>query len=133
MELLESPHKHTNAIRRHGGHFRQYVENGPRRPQGLPRHLVKVREGNNETVHYFHTEEDLAKFGVDNPDLKLFGEEESDTTMIEKTKNGQTRRARLVELHESKAIAELLNKLAKKGLSVEHYAAQDKPLFELIE
>jgi DNA gyrase subunit B len=26
-----------------------------------------------------------------------------------------------------------MGKLARKGLSVEHYAAQDKPLFELIE
>ena len=32
-----------------------------------------------------------------------------------------------------KAIGELLDKLAKKGLAVDHYAAQDKPLFELIE
>jgi len=38
-----------------------------------------------------------------------------------------------VELHESKAIAELLAKLSRKGLSVDHYSAQDKPLFELLE
>jgi len=38
-----------------------------------------------------------------------------------------------VELHESKAIADLLEKLARKGLNVEHYSAQDQPLFELIE
>ena len=38
-----------------------------------------------------------------------------------------------MELHESKAIRELLGKLDKKGLNVEHYSAQDKPLFELIE
>src|ERR1035441_7073087 len=37
------------------------------------------------------------------------------------------------ELRMSKAIAELLAKLANKGLSVEHYSAQDKPLFEVIE
>ena len=48
-------------------------------------------------------------------------------------KNGPTRRARHVDIHESKAIAELLSKLSKKGFNVEHYAAQDKPLFELIE
>ncbi len=34
---------------------------------------------------------------------------------------------------ESKAIAELLNNLSKKGLDVAHYAAQDNPLIELIE
>ena len=100
---------------------------------------MKVRDGNNETVHYFHTEAELGKFGADNPDLKLFGDE-GDTALLEKPaekekapKNGNIRRARHVELHESKAIAELLGKLEKKGLNVEHYSAQDQPLFELIE
>ncbi len=38
-----------------------------------------------------------------------------------------------MELHESKTVDDLLVKLSKKGLNVEHYAAQDKPLFEVIE
>ncbi len=68
--------------------------------------------------------------------MKLFGEE-TDTTLLEKgdktARNGNTRRARHVELHESKAIMELLGQLERKGLNVEHYSAQDHPLFELIE
>ena len=49
-------------------------------------------------------------------------------------KDGPTRRAQLSDLHlESKAIGDLLGKLSKKGLTVDHYSAQDKPLFELIE
>ena len=48
-------------------------------------------------------------------------------------KNGPQRRARHVELHESKAIEELLAKLSAKGLNVDHYSAQDQPLFELVE
>jgi DNA gyrase subunit B len=137
LELLESLDKLANAIKRHGGDFADYVEHRHGKTQELPRHLVKVRAGNDETVQYFHTEEELAKFGAKNPDLKLFGDEESDTSLIEKSKsdskNGQTRRARHVELHESKAIAELLGRLAKKGLSVEHYAGQNEPLFEIHE
>ncbi|MEW6157509.1 MAG: DNA gyrase subunit B, partial [Verrucomicrobiota bacterium] len=58
-------------------------------------------------------------------------EEETETSL--ERKNGHTRRARHVELHESKAIGELLAKLSRKGLNVEHYSAQDQPLFELIE
>jgi len=133
LELLESLDKYANALRRHGGDFATYVEQRHPKSHELPRHLVKVRQGNDETVHYFHTEQELAKFGSKNPDLRLFGEEESDTSLLEKAKNGHTRRARHVELHESKAIADLLTKLAKKGLSVDHYSAQDNPLFELIE
>ncbi|MDB6124372.1 MAG: gyrase subunit [Pedosphaera sp.] len=133
LELLESLDKYAKAIRRHGGDFSDYVEHRDKKTGELPRHLVKVRSGNDETVHYFHIEEELAKFGRENTDLKLFGDQESDTEMIEKSKTGPSRRARHIELHESKAIGELLSKLSKKGLSVEHYSAQDKPLFELIE
>ena len=133
LELLATLDKYVVALRRHGGDFGDYVEHRQKKTHQLPRHLVKVRDGNDESVHYFHTEEELAKFGAANPDLKLFGEAESDTAIIEKAKSGNIRRARHVELHESKAIAELLGKLEKKGLNVEHYSAQDKPLFELIE
>ena len=133
LELLESLDKYANALRRHSGDFATYVEQRHPTTHELPRHLVKVRDGNDETVCYFHSEEDLEEFGSKNPDLRLFGEEESDTSLLEKAKNGHTRRARHVELHESKAIGDLLAKLAIKGLSVEHYSAQDKPLFEVIE
>jgi DNA gyrase subunit B len=133
LELLESLDKYALALRRHGGDFADYVEHRRENTHELPRHLVKIRDGNEETVRYFQTEEELEKFGTENPDLRLFGDEESDTSLFEKARNGHTRRARHVELHESKAIADLLAKLAKKGFSVEHYSAQDHPLFEVIE
>ena len=133
LELLEMLDKYATALRRHGGDFGDYVERRDPKTHELPRHLVKVRDGNEESVHYFHTEEELAKFGAENPDLRLFGAEEAENVEREKAKSGNTRRARHVELHESKAIRELLGKLDKKGLNVEHYSAQDKPLFELIE
>lgn len=132
LEMLVSLDKYASGLKRHGGDFGDYVESLDPKTHQLPRHLVKVRDGNNESVHYFHTEEELAKFGAANPDLKLFGVEETEAT-AEKAKGGNTRRARHVELHESKAIDDLLVKLNKKGLNVEHYAAQDKPLFEVIE
>ena len=133
LELLEALDKYARAIRRHGGDFSDYIEHRNKETGEGPRHLVKVRSGNDETVHYFHGEEEFAAFGAANPDLRLFGEEEAEGETGEKTKGNTTRRARHVELHESKAIAELLGKIGRKGLSVEHYSGQDKPLFELIE
>jgi DNA gyrase subunit B len=135
LELLESLDKYVQALRRHGGDFGDYLERRHKTTHELPRHLVKVRDGNEETVHYFHTEEELREFGAANTDLKLFGEE-SDTTLIErgeKPRNGNIRRAKHVQLHESKSIMELLAQLERKGLNVEHYSAQDHPLYELIE
>jgi DNA gyrase subunit B len=132
LELLESVDKYVSGLRRHGGDFGDYLEHRDPKSQELPKHLVKVREGNEERTHYFHTEAELKGFSDENPDLGLFGDEETEVVTAEK-KNGHSRRARHVELHESKAVRELLSKLAKKGLDVAHYSAQDHPLFELVE
>ena len=135
LGLLEELDKFANGIRRKGGDFAAYLEHRNPATQELPQHLVKIRSGNEEAVSYFGTNEDLARFDEANPDLHLglSGEEENDTATVEKARNGSTRRARHEELYESHAIRELLEKLAHKGLRVEHYSAQDQPLFELLE
>ncbi|MDG1893002.1 MAG: DNA topoisomerase (ATP-hydrolyzing) subunit B [Verrucomicrobiota bacterium] len=132
LALLSSLDKFAHAIHRHGGDFADYLEEKSTKGS-LPRHLVKIRAGNEEHTHYFGNEEDLAQFGKDNVDLGLFGEESFEEPETDKARNRLTRRARHVELHESKAIEKLLGQLTEKGLNVEHYTAQDQPLFELIE
>ena len=90
----------------------------------------------------------LAIFGLDIRDVGLFGEDEEvvagnetgseDESPVKngrnsKKKEGPRRRALHVELHEHTAIEEILSKLNRKGLSVDHYSAQDEPLFEIIQ
>ncbi len=130
LELLISLDKYARSIKRHGGDFAQYVEQ--RKKSGeLPTHLIKVRDGNEEAVHYFHSDTELAKFAKNNADLNLFGDPSEDS--VKPAKNGTARRALHVELHESKPVQDLLGKLSRKGLPVDHYEAQDKPLFDLVE
>ncbi len=127
LELLEALDRHATYIRRQGGDFADFVEKRSAHGE-FPACLVKVREGNNETVHYFVSNADFEQFKSAHPEL--FGGD----TDVERRKDGPIRRAKVADLHhESKAVAELIGKLSRKGLSVEHYAAQDKPLFELIE
>src|SRR5438093_8804577 len=128
LELLEALDKYASGLRRKGGDFATYLDHRDAETHELPQHLVKIRQGNEETVHYFLSREDLAAFRQENSDLNLglSGEKESDTSVIEKSRNGTTRRARHEELYESAAIKELLEKLARKGLSIDHYSAQDK-------
>ena len=149
LELLQSLDKFAGAIRRHGGNFTEYLEQRDSKKKTLPSHMVRIWEGNDEVVHYFQTEKALANFGKDNLDLGLFGEDEEEEvtaneTSVEdeaptnsgrksKKKEGPRRRARHVELHEHTAIEEILSKLNRKGLSVDHYSAQDEPLFEIIQ
>jgi DNA gyrase subunit B len=52
---------------------------------------------------------------------------------VAKSNGANRRRGKLVELHESTTIQKIMGELARKGLQVEHYAAADKPIFELIE
>src|SRR5262249_31368756 len=127
LELLEALDKHATYIRKQGGDFADFVEQ--RSPRGeFPEHMIKVREGNHETVQYFVTNDEVEQFKAARPEL--FGGD----TEVDRRKDGPVRRAKYSDLHhESKAIAELMTRLARKGLSVEHYAAQDKPLFELVE
>ena len=129
LGLLETLDKHATYIKRLGGDFADYIEK--RAANGdFPAHLVKIREGNNETVHYFVTGDELERFKLTQPDL--FNPESEETST--KKKDGPIRRQTTNEIHhESKAISDLLGKLSKKGLEVNHYAAQDKPLFELVE
>jgi len=135
LDLLTTLNRYAEALRRHGGNFTDYVEQRDSKNNTLPKHLVKIRDGNDESVHYFHTEEQLRRFAEENPDLGLYDDMPvtAATETEPKSKTANTRRATHIELHEHASIAQLLNQLDRKGLSIEHYSAQDKPLFELKE
>ena len=144
MELLDRLEKSSDAVRRLGGDFEAYLH--ARSPEGvLPSYLVVIRSGNEETVEYFHNETDLRDFTAKNIDLNLFDAEPSEGengesgtgAVVEKVakadKNPRRRRARLVEIHQSKSIEKLMGELNKKGFKIEHYADSKSPLFHLID
>src|SRR5467141_3825712 len=141
LESLEKLAKLSEAVRRHGGDFEAYLEERNAKSGKLPTYLVKVREGNEETVHYFHDEKAVRKFHESNLDLNLFDTQIEQELLplgdvqvpTAKSNGGVRRRAKLVELHESAAIQKIIAELARKGLKVDHYAASDRPIFELIE
>src|SRR5246127_5168868 len=140
LESLEKLAKLSEAVRRHGGDFEAYFEERNAKTGKLPSYLVKVREGNDETVHYFPDEKAVRKFHEANLDLNLFDtqmEQEllplGDGESVAAKPSGIRRRGKLVELHESAAIQKIIAELARKGLKIDHYAASDRPIFELIE
>ena len=53
LDLLEKLDKYAASIRRHGGDFEQYLAQRASSGGKLPAYLVKVRDGNQEMVHYF--------------------------------------------------------------------------------
>jgi len=137
LESLEKLAKLSEAVRRHGGDFETYLGHRSSKSDKLPNYLVKVRDGNEESAHYFHDEKAVRKFHQENLDLNLFdteiGQELLPLSEAPVRADGTRRRGRLVELHESAAIEKIIAELARKGLKVDHYAASDRPIFELIE
>ena len=82
LTLLESLDKHATYIRRLGGDFGDYVDK--RGKDGtLPHFMIKVRDGNEETVHYFINNQDADEFKTANNDL--FGTD----TEIERKKDAR--------------------------------------------
>src|SRR4030088_825328 len=138
LESLEKLAKLSESVRRHGGDFEAFLAKRNSRSGKLPNYLVKVRDGNEETIHYFHDEKALREFHEKNPDLNLLDTELGQELLPlgeppAKTNGASRRRGKKVELHESAAIQKLIAELARKGLKVDHYAASDRPIFELIE
>jgi DNA gyrase subunit B len=139
LESLERLAKLSESVRRHGGDFESYLGEREAKTGKLPTYLVKVREGNEELVHYFHDQREVREFHEANLDLNLFDTEMGQQELLPlattpvKSNGGVRRRAKLVELHESATIQKIIAELARKGLKVDHYAASDHPIFELIE
>ncbi len=115
-----------------------------------------MREGNQESVHYFAEEAAVRAFSDENADLHLFGAPSMDSTgracqdgADGGCRHGNGRRQRGCRARRQgairppgdgwwsftsrSAIQRLIDDLAAKGLHIEHYAAQDQPLFELLE
>lgn len=142
LNLLARLSRYSEIIARNGGDFEAYLEARCPDSGRLPIHMVKIREGNDETVRYFLTDEQLRDFATENPDLSLFGAsvaaipaDGGGGTNGGANGNGQraSRRATLFEVHEATSILRLLEQLDKLGMHLSHFRSDDNPVFELIE
>jgi DNA gyrase subunit B len=135
LALLARLARFNDVVQRNGGNFDNYLSARDRSTGKLPEYMVKVREGNEEKLHYALDDAALRAFSEANPDLKLFASEAApaDDASAKADPSKPVRRARLYEIHEARAIAKLVAQLETQGLALDHFSAQDKPLFELIE
>ncbi len=148
LELLSRLNRFSEVIKGNGGDFEQYLAARDEATGALPDYMVKIRHGNEEAIHYLLDENALREFNTANPDLALLGvpalpqaDAASETDPAApaaaatpaREKGQPTRRFRLIDVHESRSIAKLLARLHEAGLHIDHFSAQDAPLFELVE
>ena len=130
LQNLSSLSRFTKAIEGNGGNFQQYL--AARRADGhLPGYMIRIREGNVESVIYFADESALTAFASENRDLGLFDEQLTGDELAAIT--GPSRRAVLHELHESHAIAKLFSRLRELGVDTKNFHSMDTPIFEILE
>jgi DNA gyrase subunit B len=146
LKLIGKLSRFSDVIARNGGEFENYLAAGDPKAGRLPEYMVQLRQGNEIQIEFFLDEEALQVFSKENVDLNLFGNSAEDGDgdgdsggevgqEAEKSEPEEriTRRARLVEIHEARAIGKVLVELEGQGLRIEHFSAQDTPLFEVIE
>ena len=134
LETLINLQRYADSVQSQGGTFEDLLKY--RDAHGdFPEFLVKIRCGNDESVHYFHDTEELTAFSNDNRDLFIFGEpsEEELAANPLPVREGPSRRALTHELHEAKALTRTLNRLAELGIPSNMLMSEDTPLFELQE
>jgi DNA gyrase subunit B len=134
LGLLVPIAKFADIIRRHGADFETYLQHRNPESGELPHYLVIIREGNDVRVEYLLDRDALSTYAHANPDLHLFGKPEAEGA---NGSNGstpkQTRRARLIDVHEAHGMKARFKQLDELGLHVDHFSSQDRPLFEVIE
>ncbi len=135
---LQELEKLSRAVTRRGVKFDDYLEARDAKSGDLPKYISKVREGTEEKFHYFKDDKDMSKFrekmGIEEDEEEDAkengkGKQEKESPLVAKAKP----LARIYEIYEAGSIAKALQGLGKKGLEMEHYSAQDKPLFECVE
>ena len=96
----------------------------------LPSYALRFKDSEGTRFEYARNDREWAKLC----DKHNVSPELEDTPAEAKNgENGKTQTIKPLELHESNSIQTVIEALEKKGFKLEHYAAQDKPLFELIE
>src|SRR5439155_80443 len=113
LESLEKLAKLSEAVRRHGGDFETYLAERNSRSGKLPTYLVKVRDGNEEAVHYFHDEKEVRQIhqkileigrrGVQIKRFKGLGEMNA-KELFETTMNPEKRKLLKVDLNDDNAV-----------------------------
>ena len=134
LESLQELQKLADSIARRGIRFEDYLAARDEKSGELPAYAIRIKDKDGTRFEFARNDKELAKLTEkieENLDELL--EEEGETKNGDTGANGKSSRLKVIELYESNAIESVIDTLTKKGFVIDHYAAQEKPLFELIE
>ena len=141
---LQELEKLSRAVTRRGAKFEDYLEARNAKTGDLPKYIAKLRKQTEETFEFLMDDKEVAKFrdkmGIEDEGDEDEKEEKGGKAKDAKEKDDKAKeedknrpKARIYEIYEASSISKVLQGLGKKGMAMDHFSAQDKPLFELIE
>jgi DNA gyrase subunit B len=137
VEHLAALEKLGAGVTRYGAGLAEYLDAHDPATHALPRYIIRVRTGNQES-HIFLTDETALKDYIEtnklNADLTEQIENAGDTPLVPERKAGAvaTRRTKH-EIFESTEMAKLLKALAAIGLDIAEFGATENPRFVITE
>ena len=129
LESLQELEKLVDTIERRGIKFEEYLTARDEKSGELPSYAIRIKENGVVRFEFARTDKEWAKLR-DKYDIS------ADEEIAAEPKNGDNAKAvvaKSLQLSESNSIQSTIEALEKKGFNLEHYAAQEKPLFELVE
>jgi len=129
LESLQELARLVDSIERRGIKFEDYLAARDEKSGEFPSNAVRIKENGVTRFEFARTDREWSKL-CDKYDVDLDEESTPEAKNGDKEKSRQTK---ALELNESNSIQSAIESLEKKGFDLDHYAAQEKPLFELVE
>ena len=129
LESLQELEKLVDTIERRGIKFEDYLAARDEESGEFPSYAARIKENGVIRFEFARTDREWAKL-CDKYDIS------PDEEVVAEPKNGDNAKAIIakpLDLHESNSIQSAIETLEKKGFNLDHYSAQEKPLFELVE
>jgi len=129
LESLQELAKLVDTIERRGIKFEDYLAARDEKSGEMPSYAMRIKENGVVRFEFARTDKEWSKL-CDKYEVDLDEEAPTEARNGEKDKGPQ---AKPLELTESNSIQSAIETLEKKGFNLDHYAAQEKALFELVE
>src|SRR5882672_2278400 len=129
LESLQELEKLVDTIERRGIKFEEYLAARDEKSGEVPSYALRLKQNGVVSFEFARTDKEWARL-CDKYDIS------PDEEVVPEAKNGDNPKAVVAKplpLPEANSIQSMIEALEKKGFNLDHYAAQEKPLFELVE
>ena len=137
VENLAALEKLGAGVTRYGATLTEYLDSHDPVTHELPRYIIRVREGNQESHTFLKDETALKQYIADNKlnaDLTDQLDNAADTPLVtEKKSGGPTVRRTKHEIFESTEMAKLLKAIAGAGLDIGKFSPAEQAQFTITE